>query len=72
MRNATLWKSVAGVTCAAGLVLGSAGVGGALTVTPTGVRASGSTASDGPMPDCHSAEHAGLGAIVNCKNEHRD
>jgi len=71
MRNATLWKAVASVTGAAGLVLGGAGAA-AVTVAPTGVPASASTASDSPMPDCHSAEHAGLGALVNCKHEHRD
>jgi hypothetical protein len=71
MRSETLWKSVAGVTCAAALVLGGAGVAGAVTVAPTGTRASASTASENPMPDCHSAEHAGLGLIVNCQNEHR-
>ena len=72
MRNATLWKAVAGITGAAGLMLGGAGVAGAVTVAPPGVPASASTASDSPIPNCHSAEHAGLGVIVNCKNEHKD
>jgi len=71
MTSATVWKSVAGVGCAAALVLGGAGVAGAAATAPAGARASASTASDSPMPDCHSAEHAGLGLIVNCKNEHR-
>ncbi|HVW32504.1 MAG TPA: hypothetical protein VHL53_08205, partial [Acidimicrobiia bacterium] len=65
----TVWKSVAGVAGALGLVLGGAGIAGAATVAPSAAHASASTASDGPMPDCHSAEHAGLGAIINCQNQ---
>jgi hypothetical protein len=71
MRTATVWKSAAGVTCAAALVLGGAGVAGAVAVAPTGGRAAVRTASDNPAPDCHSAEHAGLGMIINCQNEHK-
>ena len=73
MRSATLWKSVAGVTCALALVLGGAGVAGAAaTVAPTGARTSAPwTAADSPVPDCHSAEHVGLGLLINCQNEHR-
>ena len=55
MSSATLWKSVAGIVGAVALVLGGA---------------SAATASDGPVPDCHSAEHAGLGLVMNCKSEH--
>jgi len=69
MRCATLWKSVAGVTGALALVLGSAGVAGAVTLTPTGAGAR--TASENPAPDCHSAEHAGLGMVINCQSEHK-
>ena len=69
MSHATLWKSVAGVTGALALVLGGAGTAGA--VTATGHRASTPTASDSPTPDCHSAEHAGLGMVMNCQSEHK-
>ncbi len=68
MRSQRLWKSVAGVTCAAALVLGAGGVAGAAAVAPTHARTS---ASESPTPDCHSAEHAFLGAVINCQNEHR-
>jgi hypothetical protein len=73
MRSATVWKSVAGVTGVLALVLGGTGITGAATAAPTGARAStsASTASDGPMPDCHSAEHAGLGLLINCQHEHK-
>jgi hypothetical protein len=37
-----------------------------------GRRASVTSASDSPIPDCHSAEHAFLGAVVNGKNRHND
>jgi hypothetical protein len=70
MRSAMLWKSAAGVLGALGLMLGGAGVAGAAAVTPTAAHAPTTSASDNPMPDCHSAEHAGLGLIINCKNEH--
>lgn len=66
MRSATL-KSLAGVTAALALTLGGAGVAGAVTVAPAGPHASTPTASDNPAPDCHSAEHAGLGMIMNCQ-----
>ena len=71
MRCATLWKPVAGVTGALALMLGSAGVAGAVTAAPTGARASTPTASENPAPDCHSAEHAGLGMVINCQSEHK-
>ncbi|HZQ77658.1 MAG TPA: hypothetical protein VFE55_10035 [Acidimicrobiia bacterium] len=70
MSRDRLWKSVAGATCAAALVLGGAGVAGAVTVAPTGNATSVRTADESPIPDCHSAEHAFMGAIVNCKNQH--
>jgi hypothetical protein len=71
MRCATLWKSLAGVTGALALVLGSAGAAGAVTVAPAGARASTPSASESPTPDCHSAEHAGLGMVINCQSEHK-
>ena len=71
MRSATFWKSVAGVAGALGLVLGGAGVTGAVVAAPAGHHASHSTSDDSPVPDCHSAEHAFLGLIVNCKNQHQ-
>jgi hypothetical protein len=73
MRSATLWKSVAGVAGALGLLLGGAGAAGAAAVAPHNAHtASASTASDdNPIPDCHSSEHAGFGAIYNCKQEHK-
>jgi hypothetical protein len=70
MSSERLWKSVAGITCAAAMVLGAAGVAGAVTVAPTGTRTSVTTADESPIPDCHSAEHAFMGAIVNCENQH--
>ena len=57
MKNTTLWKSVAGVAGALGLLLGSAGA----TVH----------VAESPTPDCHSAEHAGLGMVINCQNQHK-
>ena len=76
MSSATLWKSVAGVTGALALVLGGAGVAGATAVTPNGAQLShasahATTADESPMPDCHSAEHAGFGALINCQNQHK-
>jgi|GEM_PF-5437788 len=71
MRSATVWKTVAGVMGALGLLLGGAGVTGAVVAAPTGHHASHSTSDESPVPDCHSAEHAFLGAIVNCKNQHQ-
>ena len=72
MSRTTLWKSVAGVTGTFALMLGGAGVVGAGTVAPTIARASAPNPSDsGPAPDCHSAEHAGLGMVVNCSSEHK-
>jgi hypothetical protein len=73
MSSARFWKSVAGATGALALVLGGTGVAGAVTAAPTGAHAStsNSTRADNPMPDCHSAEHAFLGAIINCQNQHK-
>ena len=71
MRSATLGKSVAGVAAAVALVLGGAGVAGAATGAPSMNGTSASTASDSPMPDCHSAEHAGLGALINCQSQQK-
>jgi hypothetical protein len=71
MRSATIWKSIAGVTGALALVLGGGGLAGAVAAAPPSHHASHTTSSDSPVPDCHSAEHAGLGLIINCKNQHQ-
>lgn len=70
MSSATLWKSLAAVTGTFGLVLGGAGIAGAGTLGSASVHpAHGITSDDSPVPNCHSAEHAGLGMIINCQNE---
>jgi hypothetical protein len=69
MSSARLWKSVAGAAGAFALVLGGAGIAGASTPASTGVRSPHTISSESPTPDCHSAEHAGLGMIINCQSE---
>lgn len=71
MSSARLWKSVAGMAGAAALVLAGAGVAGAATVAPTHTARSSVSADDNPVPDCHSAEHAGFGALINCQGEQK-
>ena len=65
MSRSQVWKSLASVTGACGLLLTAAGVAGA-SGAPRAFRASGEKE---PPVNCATAEHAGFGAVWHAFNQ---